>query len=255
MGSLFSRLQSYFSAEFAGRYLAIILQEGFRYDAEPITRFLSKKFPKLHLPRKKKHLSLSSEWRFPGKDSQKRADLVLLEGDTPLVLLEIKYSDNLMAAQLDDYLIYCKNNKCKFILLTRSLIESKDQLDIERAQQTHSYLCELAHEFRRSRSEVGKLIFDYFKEKGLVMNPVNERLLFNLLHHFLNPPTKSGRNTSEDFVSGGAMQLGAVLNNMRLLAAEVTPMIVRATGKTSARQATIDFWVDSCFNRKKLAPQ
>jgi hypothetical protein len=114
MNSFFSQIQSYFDASYGGRYVETILST------------IGERDPRLArgLTGQKGKYSYQTEFRFPGRDFVRIADLALidLENELPRYLIEIKYDDHRSpknAGQLEDYVEYCREkNECKFIYLT-----------------------------------------------------------------------------------------------------------------------------------------
>jgi len=109
----------------------------------------------------------------------------------------------------------------------------------------------LNHGFRleSSSSPVAKLFHEYLRDKGIVMNNINIASLYRFFHRFVNPYNGSGKVTSDDQLTNGPEHFGNLLNNMRLIAQEISPSINTITGVN--RSATVDFSVLPCYSAKK----
>ena len=93
MDSFFSRVKSFFHQDFDGRYLGIIISNGFEEAPEPFLKFFKKHTTcRINLNAKSKY-KLLCEFSF-GSDNSK-ADLALFESGTsrPILVIELKFLD------------------------------------------------------------------------------------------------------------------------------------------------------------------
>ena len=251
--SIFSSLQSWFVADNHGRYLALILAE------------ISRHRPNLMVGLVRRHCDLgdrmpskftiSNEYSFAGKRSQRRADLALFEAGakTPCILIEIKYKDRLLhegkskESQADDYRHWKRAGKGArdVLLISReSLIEP----DLSVARWT-----DVAHFLKNSRhpSDLVKSLVLYLEEEGLVMNNVDGGALLGFWRRTLFGWAATGAIGTN---LAGPNAFGQMLNNMRLLSGRFEPMVKEAwhaagvsvdgnDANTRRKIATIDFSV------------
>src|SRR5687768_3456557 len=105
--SLYQDLQHCFKAEFAGRYLGLLLSETCKYDPSPFRKFFSSVWPRQFDT--KGRLSLYTEHSFIVNGNRRRADLAVTVDSALAGLVELKFRDKLAPkthdrpAQLDDY--------------------------------------------------------------------------------------------------------------------------------------------------------
>lgn len=132
--SFLSRIQSYFSTSYHGRFLAYVFAEIGNHQWKVVARFLSQA---LDIPvRELGRPTLDPEYSFSGSMGTRRADLaVFSESDplNPVALIEIKYRDRLVAesdtrpAQLEDYQDWCRQNPARrFLILSREVLPKGD---------------------------------------------------------------------------------------------------------------------------------
>jgi hypothetical protein len=248
--SFFSEIQGWFKkeygADYGGRYVGLVIEHSARADPAPFQQFLSAIFGRRFHG---ENFVLSREFTFRGRNGPRRADLAILVENQVRALIELKYRDRLAQqsgpapAQLDDYLAYCKRNPgCRFLLLHREPQRAHDVAQIHNAGQRLAHYAALGRFLRKSHHPVSAMLHDYFQGEGLVLEPIDRDYLYRFLHRFMLPTRDTGRIVTRR-ISEGPRQLQALLNNMRLFAADVTPQLMRVTGRESARAATIDFSV------------
>ena len=258
--SFFGELQGWFKkeygVEYGGRYMGLLMEHSSRADPVPFRKFLA---GLLGPTFGDASVALSREYVFPGRTGFRRADLAVQIENEVRVLIELKYRDRLMQpsgpkpAQLDDYLRYCKANpRCRFLLLHREPQKSVDLIKITTAGQCLAHYTVLAPYLRNSDHQASSMLYEYLQEEGLVLEPINSDYLNRFLHRIMLPGRNSGRVNITSKIGEGPRQFQALLNNMRLFAADVTPQLKRVTGKENARAATVDFEVLNRFNSQKV---
>lgn len=236
---LLSRLQSYFSASFGGRYVEYLIKESIEEQPTLATLLLGVN----------RSDTLQVEYRFRINGHTRIADLAFFDAETeqPTCLVEIKYDDHKNpknAAQLEHYLQFCRKQNCRFIFLSQHLLpeELREKLPSPKALVLFSGL---ADKLRNSEGSVGGLLRRFFVDRGLVMHTFENKDLANLksfLFRLVNPLMGQGRSQNKDAMSGGAAEaFGNLLRNMNIIAKEVA-------ANELGRPPTIDFeldpWVD-----------
>lgn len=112
MASLFNDIKRYFKADYQGRYFELILLELAKFEPETFCRIFE--IEKRFIPSDSNSLRFVAEWRFRHEDKNPEADLALLDGDYPILLIEIKEDDvsnpkNL--EQLERYISYARSQR------------------------------------------------------------------------------------------------------------------------------------------------
>jgi len=124
----FSEVQSWFedSGDFGGRYGQKIILEWEKSDKSSFKKFISKELG-ITLPT---GYRLEQEYQY---QVGRRADLAVIDGDFPILLVEIKWNDTLVKetasrnAQLDDYVKYCSgSDKCSLLVLTKGSLSGNE---------------------------------------------------------------------------------------------------------------------------------
>lgn len=265
MISFFSAIKGKFSAEFDGRFLALILQEIGNRHPRPLISFISNVFG---LPiRDLRNPRFETEYCFRGKAGGIRlADLAVFvkEDVDPLILIEIKYfdkpqlSNDTKPAQLEDYVAW-KNGKRgdrNVMILSREMIIKKDIANRRWG--------ELARHLRQdaNNSDLIEMLCAYLEEEGVVMRNIDSKSLLGFFKRLLCGPSKSGVLANN--LSGPA-EFANFLTNMRLLSVPFDRHFKSAWYKAgakidddyakSSRIATIDYVVEnrcSTTDAKKL---
>ena len=257
--SFFAELQGWFKreygAEHGGRFLALVIEHTFKADPAPFRDFLVAIFGGAF---REKDLTLNRELVFKGRQGSRRADLAVVCNGEVRILIELKYRDRLQQpsgpkpAQLDDYLSYCQQNRgCRFLLLHREPQKSSEIRKIKSARQCLAHYARLAPDLLKSQHPASAMLYEYLQGEGLVLETIDADQLYRFLHRFMLPAKDSGRIVTSK-VAEGPRQLQALLSNMRLFAADVTPQLTRATGRESARMATVDFYVVDRLSKTRL---
>jgi hypothetical protein len=255
LASFFSGIQSYFKGEFGGRYIAVLLAEVCAVDPAPFRRFFREEF------NNQKYssglLTLEPEFPFGTPGEPRRADLVAVLDGKPATLIELKFRDKLMPevgrkrAQLSEYLRFCRRKKLNFMLLSKEPPSYAELAEISAYRQRRVNFSRLAVHLGQSSNPASQLLYKYFREKGLVVETLNQDILYRLFHRLLKPWGHAGRINSRDTLSEGPVQFQALLSNMRLIATDLGPRFKLADVAT-ARSATIDFHITANVSADSL---
>jgi hypothetical protein len=245
VAGFFSAIQGYFSGSFSGRYLGIVLAEVCRADPALFNRYFKDRFGRRRYTNSQ--LSLTTEVTFRTRTGYRRADLALMRDGKPAALIELKHDDELMprrdgkTAQLHDYLWKCRSEGLDFLLLCKDPPSELDAKAIRENGQQWDYISGFAEHFRMSSHPAGGMLFDYFRERGLIVEPLNEDYLYRFFHRLLKPWGHSGRIVSKDSLSEGPAQFQALLSNMRIIAADLATKVRPIGSNARNRTPTIDF--------------
>ncbi len=240
---LFSRLQSYFSASFGGRYVEYLIKE----TVEEQPRLAALLFG---VNRSDK---LQVEYRFQIGNRTRIADLAFFDAEKrfPTCLIEIKYDDHKSlknAAQIEDYKKFCLERNCEFIYLSQHLPPEYQRNKLP-SRKTLVLFSDLANKLKSSNESVGGLLRRFFVDRGLVMHRFENRDLANLkafLFRLVNPWGGQGRSQTKDAMSGGAAEaFGNLLKNMNIIAKEVV-------ANEFGRSPTIDFELQPWVHPKRI---
>lgn len=249
--SFFSTIQGWVKSEFGpdygGRYIGLLIKQVFEFDPIPFRSFFAEitgdsKF-------RSKPIRIESEVQFRVKTGVRRADLVVYLDDDPKLLVELKYRDRLIRqsgtkpAQLEDYLRLCRTipSKPRFLLLHRESQRADDTRKIDRARQFSSHYLALATHLRKSANPASAMLLQYFQEEGMVIEPIDTDQLYRFLHRLTLPRRGGGRINKTSEIGEGPLQFQRLLNNIRLISADITPRLRRAMGSNATRAATVDF--------------
>lgn len=245
MKSFFSRLQSKFDASYGGRYVELILQELSRED-ELVARILG---------RTTKRCYLETEYTFKVNGRNRIADIAILtEDDHQLIaLVEIKYDDHKSptnAAQIEDYIQYCKSESCHFCYLTQYSPAKRDIDLIKESGCSHLLFSNFSSQLAdRSQSQLVKLFIEYLEDKGLSMKTVDSENLYKYLVRLFNPVSKQGKIQSNySMVDGIPNSFQSLMNNISVISQELSQAI------ESKRSPVIDFrlWPYFKFSKKEI---
>lgn len=177
MGNLFTRLKDKLSRDYGGRYIGVLLEQVIA-DAPKTATVL---FPGLDPGIIKKlndgTAQVVTEWRFPGRgQNNRRADLAIVDGETPLALCEIKYEDHLSAgnpAQARDYLTQCRANGAAFVYLTQHT-PSEDTLALitaargEGLKAHHLFYRDLYRKLQKVGNHTARLFCEFLEEQHVI---------------------------------------------------------------------------------------
>lgn len=254
----FTSVQSHFADRATGRYIAAILVELYAAEPKVMQRFLAHIFGDESFLGS--DISLTTEFSFIGaKGHWRRADLAIEVGGQLKALVELKFDDVLAPgdldkpAQLADYISYCsKATGPRLLVLTKDPLTREENKKIEMRNGRHAYYGDLAPYLLSGDRPISKMTIDYLRELGLLMAPLDRDLLFNFLHRFVNPWEQSGKTNSKAAIAQGSAAFGSVLNNMVLIAQDITPVVQQATKSAVKRSASVDFAVQNWFRRQAL---
>jgi hypothetical protein len=256
MTNFFSAIQGYFSTEFSGRYLGVLLVEVCRVDPLPFKKYFAARFGDSRY--RACELSMNTEAAFRTRSGRRRADLAVIANGNPAALIELKFDDKLMprrqgkAAQLSDYLRNCSADGLDFLLLSKDPPSGPEAKQLRRSRQRWAYISDFAEHFRAAKHPASRMLFDYFRERRLVVEPLNEDYLYRFFHRLLKPWRHSGRIVSKDALSEGPSQFQALLANMRLMAMDLATKIRSQGSNARNRAPTTDFAIYPEFGADAL---
>lgn len=256
--AFFSELQNWFIGGFDGRYIGKIIFEWQKEDRAGFRAFIHKQLD-LKLPL---GYRLEAEFSYKPGSERRAADLAIFSDDysaVPIVLIEIKWNDNLIEdrktgrAQLTDYVQYCLEHKaCNLLVLTKDslLIEDLSEIGKLISRGHHCYFGSLFSVLDESNSGIAKMLLDFLQDKGVIVNNIDSKALFQFFHRFVNPYKGSNHKVSDGQLSSGPDQFKNLLNNMRLVAQDISPQFYELKGIN--RKATVDFTIYPSFSKVKL---
>lgn len=216
--SFFSRIQSWFSGSFHGRYLAYILAEIGKYHPALIQELVCTtcKIDKKSLRRPR----FVPEFAFEGKVGYRRADLAVFAGDAddePAVLIEIKYKDKLTPgdevkpAQLDDYCHWREAGEGRhFLVLSREMLRIPT---VPTLSWTQAARILRGH---AKGSDLAAALIEHLEEEGIVMQNVDLKSLIGFLKRLLCTANGSGVQVGN---LEGPQEFSRLLRNMKLVSA------------------------------------
>lgn len=260
--SFFSRIQSWFSGSFHGRYLAYILAEIGKHHPTLIRELICSgcKIGKRALA----DPHFVPEFAFEGRVGMRRADLAVFgcDGDDePLVLIEIKYRDQLIPesdikpAQLDDYMHWRASGKGRHLLiLSREMLRTPGVPAL-----TWTQAARLLRRYA-SDSDLAKALIEHLEEEGIVMQNIDTKALIGFLKKLLCSPIGAGNQVGN---LEGPQEFGRLLRNVKLLSTRFNSDFKaawKAAGTkydaaddpVGTKDASIDFDVDNRINEEKL---
>ena len=232
MKSFFTRIQNKFSAEYSGRYVATIMEE------------VAQSNPAVVKALDVKGARLVTEWSFQIGGKTRIADLAVLDKeDNITMLIEVKFEDHKNPsnhAQIKDYLKYIgKNNSILFLCMSafRLLPEDQELLDSEEQFLLFSnYVEKLNQQNQKKHDPAVKMLIDFFKERGMMMQDIDEKLMKKMMIRFFKPHKGEGKQQgNRDMIEGIPSTLSALMQNIRIISYDLQNII---GSRTSAR---IDF--------------
>ena len=256
--AFFSEIQNWFCTGFDGRYIGKIILEWEKEDRTGFASFIRKQLG-VKLP---SGYRVAAEFGYKSGEMRRAADLAVFsdECDTaPIVLIEIKWNDKPIEdkktgrAQLADYVQYCLAHKtCNLLVLTKDSLRIDELSQIGRlnGRGQHCYFGSLSPHLEESKNSISKMLFEFLQDKGVVVNDIDPRALFQFFHRFVNPYKGSNHKVSGGQLSSGPDQFKNLLNNMRLVAQDISPQFYALKGIN--RKATVDFTIYPYFSKGKL---
>lgn len=85
------------------------------------------------------------------------------------------------------------------------------------------------------------------------MNDIDTGSLFRFFHRFVNPYKGSDNVFSKEQLTNGSEQFSNLLNNMRLIAQEISPSFFNLNGLK--HNATVDFYIEPWFSQRNQSAQ
>lgn len=245
-------------SDFGGRFVAQVIKQVAIADPKPFQQFLSEVTGDRRLL--SSGFRVAAEEVFTAGRCTCRADLAVYVGETLLLLVELKYRDRLAPAtnesssQLSDYLRLCRSLRSnpRFLLLHREALDASDVRRIKAAGQAVAHYGELVPHLRRSNNPLTGMLLEYLREEGMVIDPIETDHLFRFLHRLVMPWGGGGRINITSQIQQGPIQFQRLLSNLRLVAAEITPDMRKASRQENMRSATIDLAVVNCFEPGKV---
>lgn len=207
MPSLLTSMQGWLetprAASYGGRFVSVAIAHLGAFDQSIARTLLRLAGFKGDL--RSKRWSMNVEFGFQRRGRRRRADLAIFDADIPgppVCLLEIKYDDqgsDRNAAQFDDYVGYCAGHEgTAFLCLTQYYIPRQ-------IHSQHIREC-LFSDFAESlATEDGgftpaRLLVDYFRERGLTMEPIDLNALGRFMHRLFNPRGGAGRQQKNRYM-------------------------------------------------------
>lgn len=244
MSSFFGSIQNWFTGDFHGRHLGLILQEVGNRRPEALTSFIG---IVCGIPRQKlKNPRFQAEYSFPGMRGKRRADIAIFfdDEDEPSVLIEIKYYDKPMPeteskpAQLEDYRAWRNSDRENrhVILLSRELYGA-DDIDVRRWNSFAQHLRPYAE-----KSDLIDMLVKYLQEEGNVMQNINGGALTKYIKRYLCY-SKAGANNVE-----GPVEFSNLLKNVQLLSGNF-----HGHFKSAWKEAGVKIEGESYARRSKVA--
>jgi hypothetical protein len=258
--SFFSRIQTWFSGKFHGRYLAYVLAEIGKHHPKLVSELICRScnIPKRSLRKP----VLVPEYAFQGRSGRRRADLAIFADDDseyPVVLVEIKYRDRLLPAdkirpaQLEDYKYWRSLGADR-----RLLILSRETLTVPDVPALTWTQAAKLMRHHAARSDLVKALIEYLKEEGVVMQDIKPRALVGFFKRMLCSPNGAGQQVGN---LDGPQEFAALLRNVKLLSARFNGDVKNAwknagekhkrnEDPTGTKDASIDFEVAGRLNPK-----
>jgi hypothetical protein len=134
----------------------------------------------------------------------------------------------------------------------RDVQEPEDVDAIESAKQSLAHYGEMVRFLEPSANPVTRMLLDYLREEGMVIDPIDTELLFKFLHRLVLPLGGSGRINVTSQVQEGPLQFQRLLGNLRLLSSDITPHLRAFARQSRIRSATIDFEVVNEFDAARV---
>ena len=178
MVGLFSRIQGMFANKYAGRYMSTLLCELAYQDAAAFARIFGLD-EKTRDDLRVGALQIMPEWPFSvGDFGARRADLAILNGGEPVLIVEVKENDvnnSGNGAQLGDYLefVRVRGGATRFAHVSRYSPTQGDATVLEQAAKrglpvaSHRYR-DFYGSLHSSRKDFCRLLCDYLKDIGVV---------------------------------------------------------------------------------------
>jgi hypothetical protein len=183
MSGLFSDIRGFFDAKYSGRYLALLLRELGR--REPVLFGHIMQLPTgICRSLRRGEGQIEHEWRFETKNGTKRiADLAVLSGGQPILLLEVKEDDvksPTNATQLRDYLSVtttasiAADRQVRFAHISRYGLPLHDQAMLDKARKIGKLVFQLRyrqiyeqlrkHLKKKSDGPISRLLCEYLED-------------------------------------------------------------------------------------------
>jgi hypothetical protein len=249
-----ANLQDRMGHSFGGRFVELVLEDLCR-DHTDLSAVLFN-VPLNQSKRSTGGYSVVAEWGLP--DRNRIADLALIDAlsGEPLALAEIKYDDHKNpknAAQLKDYVEFCRKRELGFCYLTQHYPPSSDLAKVRGIRFRHLLFSDLAAAICARRKLLSDrsigLLIEYLEDRGLLMKTVDGVGLRKLMVRIFNPNHGQGRQqANKDIVTSVPESFATLLSNVQLLGDEIAHLI------QNRRRPAVDFEVEpyGSLSKKKL---
>lgn len=259
--SFFGQIQSLLLNKASGRYLSQLIRVVVEHDPDPMRRYLRDVFPDrldgfVDPPARAKISAECEESLYSKKGDVGRMDVTVRVNGRPYVRIEIKYDDRPVEKEIGDqlqlkkYISWCKHESCRLLILTKNPLSTADRILLAKHSSfvAHKFHASLGPFLAQSEKLPSVLLLDYLQDKGLVMNKVDTKLLYSLLHRLLN---HGGAKVSTAELRDAPAQLSSLMHNMALIADDISPKICKGKGAKN-RKPTIDFGIEPWYTLKGL---
>ena len=256
MTTLFKAIQGYFSAEYHGRYLGLILKEICKLHPEILCDFIYKKLAISGLDQFTAP-SFQTEFAYTRKDTvmygvSRLADLAILDNGVPKILIEIKFHDHEIKAvedqgsQFEDYMKWTKTTPGR-----NAIVISLNPLDTKGL--CHAYWSEFTDHLKKyeRKSELAILLGDYLQAERIALQDVNKTTLLDFVSQSAPNAANVLTGNREKFqLLPSCDEFDSFQNNLRILSMPCVKLIKNAD---QARQwQGIDHEVSSSSEARSL---
>jgi hypothetical protein len=241
MTAFFNSIRNYFKSEYHGRYFSLILLEIARHEPKTFALIIAQIAMTRRLPFWRElsdsvvsgELTVRCEFPFDGRRKKRRADLAVLRGKMPVLLMEVKEFDHLSPEnpdQLTDYLGQVSERK-GFVHVYRFLPSPSERSKIEKkaargmpvAMLSYNQVYKAVIDAVEEKRALGALLCDYMEDIGVgiyrsVTKDDRKPLAF-LMAQMLGFPhqTGMGRLQGEETVRRGPDLISQLLGNIEVV--------------------------------------
>jgi hypothetical protein len=178
MTGFFYDIRGFFDAKFSGRYLSLLLRELGRREPALFSRVFGLP-PAVCKSIRKGEMQVEHEWHFETKrGTKRRADLVVLKGGEPILLVEVKEDDvknQENPAQLADYLSMLPatsslgGQQVRLVHVSRFSLPPEDQAALQKARKAGKSVDCLRYRniyeaLRGDSGSIGSMLREYLED-------------------------------------------------------------------------------------------
>lgn len=272
MTAFFASIRNFFKSEYHGRYLSVILQQIAQHEPRTFSLILEQVTSTSRLPFWREvsagilngELTVRCEHSFEGYMRTRRADLAVLRGDQPVVLMEVKEFDRLSPSnpdQLGDYLGKVSKS-VGFVHVHRFLPPFSERSKIDKkidrgwpvALLSYDQIYKAVTNAVEERRALGALLCDYLEDIGVgIYRPVSRgdrKALAFLMAQMLGFPHQAGMGKlqSDATVRRGPQLLSQLLGNIEVIAEWVR----LPNEKIMRTHCSKRFWIEPWLHHKRL---